>query len=264
MFSILAGLLSLCMMVEANIQGRICTNQSYYSQVDFQETGSVCCSTVVGEPVCTTRQEEACVNVTEIKCDVSMTQQCENEPCPVKTVFTDALPKTYISKKCEERKLLVPHTKVKKVPKIVTKQICQTIWKTNADGGKEWDKDECEEVEWEEFQDEEYEAVLETTEMVCVDGEQIRYNDCGVIEVDTNQQCLICKAVAKPVCSPQQKQKCNVVDITTCEPQVTDPICDNEPPKMPYQEFVHKEKCLFDDAGALNGSQEGRHHHNHA
>ena len=72
MFAFLTTLLSLALLAEANIDGLVCSNTSYYGEVEYLEDTSSCCETRLGEPECTTKVEEACVDVTESLCEVSL------------------------------------------------------------------------------------------------------------------------------------------------------------------------------------------------
>ena len=71
MLALVTTLLSLALLVEANIEGLVCTNTSYYGEVEYVEDNSSCCETRLGEPKCTKKLEEACTNVTETVCMVS-------------------------------------------------------------------------------------------------------------------------------------------------------------------------------------------------
>ena len=70
MFSLLTGLLSLALLAEANIEGQVCTNASYYGEVEYTQPETPCCSTHIAEPDCVEYTETACVNVTETVCKV--------------------------------------------------------------------------------------------------------------------------------------------------------------------------------------------------
>jgi len=263
-------ILSSSLVAEATIEGQVCTDTSYYGDVEYLDTDSSCCVTNLAEPECTTTKEKACINVTETVCMASITQECQTVNCPVSLVKVNNVQKTFISKKCSSNPKQISHTKVRQVPKTVTKKLCNTLWKINADGEKVWaGEDQCRDVEWNIFEEEEYEAILETTETVCVDDNEIPFSTCQE-EAYVNQQiCYECKAVAKPLCEPVLVEMCDTIDVTNCIPKVAKPECGNSPAKVPSQEYFHQEKCLFDNSGLLAGNDVARDddqhdHHRHA
>ena len=100
----------------------------------------------------------------------------------------------YTTKKCKTQVKQIKHTKTRQVPKTVTKKLCNTLWKINENGEKVWaGEDQCQEVEWQVFEAEEYEAVLNTTEIVCEDDKKIPYSSCKQTEYESKQQCFECK-----------------------------------------------------------------------
>merc|ERR1719244_2521325 len=230
MFSLLIVALSLTSLAQGNIEGQICSDNSYYGEVEFVEDDLSCCSIGIGDPMCTT---------------------------------VNNVPMTFVSKKCETKDLEIPHTKTRQVPKNFTKQLCNTVWKTNSDGEKVWaGEDGCEEVVWLGFEEEEYEAVLRTTETECIDDTEIPYMTCQQTEFTSDQMCLECKPVAKPSCETVKTEKCGKIDVMDCKPQVTEPNCNASGNPVPTQEYNHVEKCLFNNDGVLSGGQPAeRHHH---
>jgi hypothetical protein len=168
----------------------------------------------------------------------SVTTECEPVDCPLTLVKVDNVQENFITKKCESQPKQITHTKTRQVPKTVVKKLCNTIWKIDADGEKEWaGEDQCQEVEWQVYEEEEYEAVLDTTEVVCTDDNEIPYTSCQQTEYTSNQICLQCKvgvsmeqfhrfhhhvqAVAQPMCEYIESEMCGVVEITSCKPQVS-------------------------------------------
>ena len=195
MLTLLTTLLSLALLTEANIDGLVCTDTSYYDEVQYIED-AVCCQTRLEEPDCTVTRETACVNVTESVCMAEVTSQCQTVDCPVTLVTVDNVEKIYTTKKCETVAKQISHTKTRQVPRTVTKKLCNTLWKINAEGEKEWaGEDQCQEVKWEVFETEEYEAVLDTTEVICVDDDQLPYSSCQETGFTVVLQCYTCKAV---------------------------------------------------------------------
>lgn len=71
------------LMVRASLQAEISSNNSYFGKVELKPDGKICCATNNFAPVCFTELEEACVNVTEIVCDVSMSTTPHTWPCDV-------------------------------------------------------------------------------------------------------------------------------------------------------------------------------------
>ena len=268
MLPLLVSLLSLFLLAEGNIQGQVCTNTSYYGEVIFQDADYPCCSIRVADPDCKIKKETKCINVTETVCEAEVTTDCSPVDCPLTLTKVEDIPHTFVSKKCETVSKQIPHTKTRQVPRKETKQLCQTVWKTNDDGEKEWaGEDNCEEVEWVVYQEEQYEAVLETTEVICTDDKEIPYSTCTETKYDNNQMCLDCKAVATPRCEFMMVERCGEVEVTTCTPQISLPDCRPDVGKTPYQEFHHREKCLFEEDGSLSGGsvteRDGHGHHEH-
>merc|ERR1719347_514664 len=185
MISLLITALSLTSLAEANIQGKVCVDNSYYGEVEYVEDDLSCCSIGIADSVCTTAIQEACAEVTETVCDVILTTECTPVDCPVTLVSVNNVPMTFTSKKCETKDVEIPHTKVRQVPRNITKKLCNTIWQTNPDGEKVWageDENECEEIVWVGFEEEEYESILKTTETECVDDTDIPYSTCQQTE----------------------------------------------------------------------------------
>ena len=123
-----------------------------------------------------------------------VTTECTPVNCPVTVIRVDRMEETYVSKVCETRPKQVKHTKIRQVPRVETKRLCKTLWKTNEDGEKVWaGENDCEDVEWMVNDAEEYEAVLDTEETVCFDGPEIPYPTCKETEYTSNQMCMECK-----------------------------------------------------------------------
>ena len=200
---------------------------------------------------------------------VEVNEECEQVDCPVNLVNVDIVEKIYTTKKCETQNKQISHKKTRQVPKTVTKKLCNTLWKINDEGEKVWaGEDKCQEVEWQVFEEEEYDAVLNTTEVVCVDDTEIPYSSCQQTEFSQNQLCFQCKAVARPLCNSVTTQMCGTTQVQNCKPKVLKPECDSTGIRTPTQEFFHQEKCLFDESGKIAGAPEqlegrSQHHHHH-
>merc|ERR1712226_187905 len=148
----------------------------------------------------------------------------------------------------------VSHNKIRQVPKTETKELCETLWEINSEGEKVWtEEEECEDVEWQVFVEEEYEAVLNTTESVCTEDAEIPYTMCQQAEYINDQKCLECKAVATPSCRDVVKEKCGTIEVVNCKPQVAEPQCDPLGNLQPTQVYHHLEQCLFDTNGLQSG-----------
>ena len=134
------------------------------------------------------------LSVTFLYPQLSVTPQCDNIECSVSLTDVDYVEKVYVTKKCETKEKLISHTKTRQVPKTQTKKLCNTLWKINAAGEKVWaGEDQCQEVTWQVFEPEEYEAVLNTTEVVCTDNKKIPYASCEETETEVKQLCFQCK-----------------------------------------------------------------------
>ena len=134
------------------------------------------------------------LSVTLLYSQLVVTPQCDNVECNVALTNVDHVEKIYVTKKCEAKAKQIHHTKTRQVPKTQSKKLCNTLWKINKDGEKVWaGEDQCQEVTWQVFEPEEYEAVLNTTEVVCTDDKKIPYASCVETETEVKQQCFQCK-----------------------------------------------------------------------
>ena len=136
MFSLLIGLLTLSLTTEANIQGIVCTNTSYYGEVEWVDQEDICCQTMPTAPDCTTADQTVCADVSETVCTMTAIKECTPTPCAITLKMVDVVPQTYTTKECKMLPTTVTHTKVKQVPKNVTKKFCNTLWKINERGQK--------------------------------------------------------------------------------------------------------------------------------
>ena len=137
MFSLLIGLLTLALTAEATIQGGVCTNTSYYGEVEWLDQEDICCETMpTAAQDCTTTNQTVCAEVLETVCTMTAIKECTSTPCPITLKRVDVVPLNYITKECRMVPTIVTHTKVKQVPKNVTKKFCNTLWKVNEDGEK--------------------------------------------------------------------------------------------------------------------------------
>lgn len=136
MFILLTTLLTLALSAEATIQGSICTNTSYYGEVEWVDQVLTCCETRLTEPECTTITETVCLTVSETVCTVEAATECTPTPCPLNLKRVEVVAENYTTLKCETVPKTITHNKVKQVPKNVTKKFCNTLWKVNADGEK--------------------------------------------------------------------------------------------------------------------------------
>ena len=76
MFSLLIVALSLTSLAQGNIEGQICSDNSYYGEVEFVEDDLSCCSIGIADPVWTTVKKEAETVKTE-KCGKIDVMDCK-------------------------------------------------------------------------------------------------------------------------------------------------------------------------------------------
>merc|ERR1712105_224250 len=100
---------SFIFLAKANIEGLVCTNTSYYGDVEYIEQEDTCCSMNLAEPDCTTTEEKACVTVTETVCMASVTTESKPVDCPVTLVKVENVPNVFVTKKCETKEKQIIH-----------------------------------------------------------------------------------------------------------------------------------------------------------
>lgn len=76
-------LFGLNFQVESSLQGVICSNHSYYGKVELKQNGKICFAINNVVPVSYTELEDACVNVTDVVCEASMSTTPHTCPCDV-------------------------------------------------------------------------------------------------------------------------------------------------------------------------------------
>merc|ERR1739842_91110 len=214
--------------VLGNLDGQICTDASYWTDVEYKPEEHTCCTSKVTIE-CEEEVQEVCVPVEKRECR------------------------------------MVPHniSHVKVLPKCenVTKRICTTLWDRDADGNPVWKgEDDCKDVHWLECHDEEVDSVIETVKSECEELEPVTFKTCTNATSEEIHMCTECEAKAVSDCHVETSESCGDVTVKSCKPVATD-NCKPTEFLIPSQEFVHQDKCLFDPSG--NAHHGGDHDHDH-
>jgi len=242
--------------VNANIQGELCTDISTYSEIKWH-SGEKCCKRGIGKPSCTTKPARACVIHQETKCKIVVKDEVEMKDCPIKTSMIARQEQVFQPFKAVPEPVEIVHTKYNFTCENKTRQNCEQIWVTDAFGNKVSEQGPCEPVTWLDCYKTPYDAVFKTYKHVKTPTEQIRYNTCVNMTVEVMQMCFHVKKVAVSVCETFEREECANGREKFCEPQLGDGDCVSAG-DIPWQELIHKEKCL------QPGESSGRHGEHHA
>lgn len=239
--------------VLGNLAGQVCTNVSYAKPLTYKDGGDVCCKTKVIEPLCEEKMEEICMQVEEMKCEIMSWSECTMRDCPVECTSPEPVPRVFKKQVCHTVPHSITHTKMRPVCHNETKLNCITLWTMDGKGNKVWaGKDQCEEVNWLKCEQEPYQANFTTMRSVCEEDGEVPYDTCKNTTSISNQMCIDCKPMAVPKCWTVKREECATVSVKHCEPQ-TATDCDTKV-RIPWQEWVHQEKCLFAQDGTLSNS----------
>jgi hypothetical protein len=253
-------LASAFMGVLGNLDGQICTDASYWTDVEYKPEEHTCCTSKVTIE-CEEEVEQVCVPVEKMVCEVVGWSDCKMAPCPVTVAHPEPVETEFIERECR----MVPHniSHVKVLPKCenVTKRICTTLWDRDADGNPVWKgEDDCKDVHWLECHDEEVDSVIETVKSECEELEPVTFKTCTNATSEEIHMCTECEAKAVSDCHVETTESCVDVTVKSCKPVATD-NCKPTEFLIPSQEFVHQDKCLFDPSG--NPHHGGDHDHDH-
>jgi len=207
--------------------------------------------------------EQVCIPVEKMVCEIVGWSDCKMTPCPVTVSSPEPELHEFVEKECK----MVPHniSHVKILPKCenVTKRICTTLWDRDAEGNPVWKgEDDCKEVSWLECHDEEVDSVIETMKSECADLDPVTYKTCTNATTEEIHMCTECEAKAVSDCHVVTTESCVDVTVKSCKPVSIDD-CSPTDFLIPTQEFVHQDKCLFDQFGVAHHGDDHDHGHHH-
>lgn len=248
--------------VLGNLDRQICTDASYWTDLEYHSKEHTCCQSSVSIE-CMDKVEQVCIPLEKMVCEVVGWSECRMTECKVMVVKPEPEYHEFVEKECS----MVPHniSHVKILPKCenVTKRICTTLWDRDAEGNPVWKgEDDCKDVTWLECHDEEVDSVVETVKSECIDLDPITYNTCTNITSEETHMCTECEAKVATDCHVETTESCVDVTVNSCKPVTVDD-CSPREFLVPSQEFVHQDKCLFDQFGnAHHGDDLDHPHHN--
>jgi len=249
--------------VLGNLDRQICTDASYWTDLKYLPEPHTCCQSKVSID-CSEEVEQVCIPVEKMVCEIVGWSDCKMTPCPVTVSSPEPELHEFVEKECK----MVPHniSHVKILPKCenVTKRICTTLWDRDAEGNPVWKgEDDCKEVSWLECHDEEVDSVIETMKSECADLDAVTYKTCTNATTEEIHMCTECEAKAVSDCHVETTESCVDVTVKSCKPVSLDD-CSPTDFLIPSQEFVHQDKCLFDQFGAAHHGDDHDHgHHDH-
>jgi len=220
----------------------------HWRPVEYKPVEYKCCHSKV-ELNCEETQEKVCSPVEEMECEIIGWSDCQMYPCPVEVKKPKIQTEDFIEQTCD----MVPHniTHIKKIPdcKNVTKRICTTLWDRDAQGNPVWKSEEdCKDVTWLECHDKEVPAIISTMKSQCRPGNELPYQTCTNDTLVETHMCQRCTALAGVTCKVNSREECIHVSVKNCTSQHEED-CSGTPYNIPNQEFVHQDKCLFDEVG---------------
>lgn len=249
------------MGVLGNLDRQICTDASYWTDLKYKTEAHTCCLSKVSID-CSEEVKRVCIPVEKMVCEIVGWSDCKMTPCPVTVSRPEPELHEFVEKECK----MVPHniSHVKILPKCetATKRICTTLWDRDAEGNPVWaGEDDCKEVSWLDCHDEEVDSVIETIKSECADLDPVTYKTCTNATTEEIHMCTECEVKAARDCHAESTISCVDVTVKSCKPVSIDD-CSPTDFRIPGQEFVHQDKCLFDQFGAAHhGDDHGAAHH---
>jgi len=247
-----------------DLDGQICTNVSYWTDVVYKPVNYTCCTSKV-KTECVDTVEEVCVDVEEMKCDVVGWSECKMVDCSVNVTDTEPVYPELIGWDCRMVPVNIPYVKYLPECNNVTKRICTTLWEKDADGNPVWNGEEdCKDVHWLECEDVKMNKNLTTVESECKPLDPVKYKTCKNSTSPETHMCTECEAKAVSDCHVVKSPSCVNVTVKSCKPVATD-ICKPCEFLVPSQEYVHQKRCILDPSGKPRhaGDHHLDHHHEH-
>jgi len=244
--TILCFVLVLVASARASIEGGHCSDVSFFDHIKYSASKAECCANDNNKLRCEEKEEEVCVDVTEMICDVNAYADCQVEenssgPGPCEGGY-----KNFDMRDCEEQEFKEAHIKQVPVCKNVTKNNCVTDWEVDDNGNKVWTGlENCTPVTWEECTIEDKEVDFPTVKTDCGVVSQIKYFDYTPQPGSSSSVSTNCSPRGSVSCRPVTRTDCIQVTYTDCSMGGGDEGGCNRPDVfLPTQEKVHQKKCL--------------------
>ena len=160
---------------------------------------------------------------------------------------TDLTPMEFTAKKCKTVKDIVKHQKMFPECRNVTKQNCETLWETDAEGNQVWaGKENCQPVTWQECKLVPKYVDFIIPKVECEDLEQLWYHEPQPVDKVKTTNVLTCVVKSTTDCHEKKGHSCKNINWQECKEV---PMTDCKPSHVhkPAQEQVHKKKCLLPD-----------------
>lgn len=246
LFSLCAALLCLeGKLVLGSLEGEFCSDVSYYDVISYSRSRAKCCQSDSAQVQCQPREEEVCIDVTEMLCEVTGYPECEIGVWPIQTKKCSPSIKNYPFKDCSDVEFKQAHTKQVPVCKDVTKNNCVSDWEIDANGNKVFSGlEDCTPVTWEECTIEEKVVDFPAVKTECGVVSQIKYLDFVEYETEATKLTYNCKPKSAVSCRPVTRRDCVLVSFSDCSMGSGDGSCRAEDVYTPHQEKIHQKKCL--------------------
>ena len=166
---------------------------------------------------------------------------------PVDYSETDLTPMEFTAKKCKTVKDIVKHQKMFPECRNVTKQNCETLWETDAEGNQVWaGKENCQPVTWQECKLVPRYVDFAVPKVECEDEEAIWYHEPKPVDKVKKTNVMTCEVKSSISCKEKTREACKWLKYQEC---VEVPMTDCKPAHVhrPDQERVHRKKCLLPD-----------------
>ena len=122
-------------VARASIEGGHCSDVSFYDHIKYDREEAECCA--AGNKLkCEDKEEEVCVDITEMVCDVNAYADCKVVEEPAQGAGCEGGYKNFDMRDCAESEEREAHIKEVPVCKNVTKNNCVTDWEVDDNGNK--------------------------------------------------------------------------------------------------------------------------------
>lgn len=221
-----------------------CVDVSVYSLLKFKENVRESCETEFIK-TCVKKTEKVCMDVTEMKCEVKAFPVCNLLMITKPQTRVRIFPNNYQVLRCSETREEVRHTKMVEDCRNITRQNCITEWDRNRDGKLVWTgNQDCEPVTWRECNLVPRTQSFFVPRVDCKPGEVQPYTDFENQVTQKMVNKLVCSVQKSSNCSPVTRKACTHIQFEECEDLPRD-NCRNQTFKEPFQERIHREKCLL-------------------
>lgn len=199
---------------------------------------------------CADKEEKVCSEVMETKCEVQPFTECAMSTVQIEYQETVLIAKQFAEKKCVMVKDHVNHQKMFPECKNVTKQNCETLWETDANGRQVWaGKENCEPVTWQECKLVPRDVKFIIPKVECESLEPIWYHEPVLVNKTKSANVMTCLVKNTSHCTPHVRHDCKMIAYQECT-EVPKMSCEHTHLHKPMQEKQHRKKCLLPDEPA--------------